>query len=89
MYSILRNGLRDLSNSHLMSSGAAYGAGIYLSTQFATASGYSLTITGSRYDGNINQTNLKILPTQRFLLVVEFINDLSYNKGSGIFVVTR
>ena len=41
MYSILRNGLRDLSNSHMMTAGAARGAGIYVATQSATAAGYS------------------------------------------------
>jgi len=30
-YSILRNGLRNLSNSHMMTAGAAYGQGIYAS----------------------------------------------------------
>jgi Poly(ADP-ribose) polymerase catalytic domain len=33
-YSILRNGLRNLSNTALMTAGAAYGAGIYASSNF-------------------------------------------------------
>ena len=30
-FSIVRNGLRNLSNSHMMTAGAAYGQGIYAS----------------------------------------------------------
>ena len=41
MYSILRNGLRDLSNSHMMKVGAALGAGIYVATVSSIAAGYS------------------------------------------------
>ena len=41
MYSILRNGLRDLSNSHMMKVGAALGAGIYVATMSSIAAGYS------------------------------------------------
>ena len=41
MYSILRNGLRDLSNSHLMKVGAAMGAGIYVAVVSNIAAGYS------------------------------------------------
>jgi ubiquitin-conjugating enzyme E2 Q len=40
-YSILRNGLRNLSNSALMTAGAAYGAGIYASENYATSYGYT------------------------------------------------
>lgn len=40
-YSILRNGLRNLSNTGLMTSGAAHGAGIYASSHFVTSFGYS------------------------------------------------
>lgn len=35
-FSILRNGLRNLSNSHMMTAGAAYGAGIYASANVKT-----------------------------------------------------
>ena len=62
MYSILRNGLRDLSNSHLMSTGAAYGAGIYLSTAFGTAAGYSQSVSYYRYN---NSMNLNVANMQR------------------------
>ena len=41
IYSILRNGLRDLSNSHMMKVGAAMGSGIYVATLSSIAAGYS------------------------------------------------
>lgn len=40
-YSILRNGPRNLSNTKMMTAGAAYGAGVYSAKAFATASRYS------------------------------------------------
>ena len=40
-YSILRNGLRNLSNTSLMTAGAAYGAGIYASSQYTTSYAYT------------------------------------------------
>ena len=43
-YSIMRNGLRSLSQTALMAHGAAYGAGVYLAANLSTSMGY----TGSR-----------------------------------------
>jgi len=40
-HSILRNGLRNLSGTALMSAGAAYGAGIYLGADSSTSMGYA------------------------------------------------
>lgn len=40
-YSIIRNGLRVLSNTKLMTAGAAYGVGVYSATQMSTSLGYS------------------------------------------------
>lgn len=39
-YSILRNGLMNLSNTHLMTAGAAYGQGIYTANYAGTSLGY-------------------------------------------------
>lgn len=95
MYSILRNGLRDLSNSHLMQVGAAYGAGIYLSTAFATAAGYSQPMSVGRggssasHGQNYGAKMPSSLTSTKFLCIVEFINEASYDKGNNIFVVTR
>ena len=47
VYSIFRNGLRDLSNSHLMKVGAARGAGIYASPTLGVAAGYSKYTVGA------------------------------------------
>ena len=41
-HSILRTGLRNLSNTKLMTTGAAYGAGIYLSTSATMSMGYAM-----------------------------------------------
>ena len=60
MYSILRNGLRDLSNSHMMTAGAALGAGIYVATMKSIAAGYSAdNCSNYNYYNNYNyrQTN--------------------------------
>jgi len=45
-HSILRVGLKNYSNTALMSSGAAYGAGIYLSPSSSTSFGYARAQTG-------------------------------------------
>jgi len=44
-YSILRNGLRNLSNTSLMTAGAAYGQGIYASSNYHTSYGYTARYT--------------------------------------------
>ncbi len=51
-YSILRNGLRNLSNTMLMTAGAAYGAGIYASSQYATSYGYTARYTNGHKTWN-------------------------------------
>ena len=83
-YSIFRNGLRDLSNSHLMTTGAAMGAGIYVALDIATAAGYSRTSQSNGY-----MYGAPVLPTERFLLVIEFINEPSYNKRNRIYVISE
>ncbi|XP_024357853.1 uncharacterized protein [Physcomitrium patens] len=40
-YSILRNGLRSMSDTAFMSTGAAHGEGIYLATNLSTSIGYA------------------------------------------------
>ena len=40
-HSIVRNGLKVLSNTKYMSAGAAYGTGIYFADDLATSAGYS------------------------------------------------
>lgn len=45
-HAILRTGLRNLSNTELMSAGAVYGAGIYLAKDSGTSSGYAGAAAG-------------------------------------------
>ena len=40
-YSILKHGLRNVSNTSLMTTGAVYGAGVYLSPQHSVSIGYT------------------------------------------------
>ena len=51
LYSLMRNGLRNLSNSRFMTTGAAYGSGIYIAPNFATASGYTKPCSVGQYGG--------------------------------------
>ncbi|MCO5584583.1 hypothetical protein L7F22_038514 [Adiantum nelumboides] len=48
-FSILRNGLRSLSNTRYMSTGAAYGAGIYTASSMATSLGYAMQGSGWKH----------------------------------------
>ena len=50
MYSILRNGLRDLSNSHLMTAGAFDGEGIYVAVTSSIAGRYSKDNVGGYHN---------------------------------------
>lgn len=45
-HAILRTGLRNLSNTDLMSTGAVYGAGIYLAAESGTSIGYAQAAPG-------------------------------------------
>ena len=47
LYSLQRNGLRNLSNSQFMMVGAVHGQGIYISANFATAASYSRPAFGA------------------------------------------
>eukprot|EP00353_Schmidingerella_taraikaensis_P001574 CAMPEP_0185599450 /NCGR_PEP_ID=MMETSP0434-20130131/82718_1 /TAXON_ID=626734 ORGANISM="Favella taraikaensis, Strain Fe Narragansett Bay" /NCGR_SAMPLE_ID=MMETSP0434 /ASSEMBLY_ACC=CAM_ASM_000379 /LENGTH=316 /DNA_ID=CAMNT_0028228859 /DNA_START=377 /DNA_END=1327 /DNA_ORIENTATION=- len=43
LYSLTRNGLRNLSNTQFMTTGAVHGAGIYIGPNYATAAAYAKT----------------------------------------------
>ena len=47
IYSLQRNGLRNLSNTGLMTTSAAYGQGIYISSNINTAQSYSKSMNSS------------------------------------------
>lgn len=47
LYSLGRNGLRNLSNSNYMTAGAVYGQGIYISSNVGLAQSYAKSTTSS------------------------------------------
>lgn len=71
-YSIMRNGLKNYSNTKMMQNGAAYGPGIYLSDKITCSSHYS---------SQGSQNKLKIIG------VVQILNKEKYKKTSSIYVV--
>jgi hypothetical protein len=52
-YSILRNGLRSMSNTGYMSTGAAHGEGIYLATDLCTSMSYARATGASWINGKL------------------------------------
>ena len=89
-YSILRNGPRNLSNTKMMTAGAAYGAGVYSARQFATASGYcGYRYYGTATDGLGQATSWKhsVVKQKCVIGILEIIKLSSYNK-SGDYDIT-
>lgn len=76
-YSILRNGLRNLSNSTLMTAGAVYGSGIYASSQYQTSYGYT-----ARYNGGPKSWKncMDSLKNSFVIGIVEIIKKNEYMK---------
>ena len=87
-YSILRNGLKNCSNTKLMTAGAAYGNGIYLSDNLAISYGYGNSATYSvvgvfqlakdkeKYfkGGNVYVVDNESVLLQRYLLMIPHAN---------------
>lgn len=89
-YSILRNGPRNLSNTKMMTAGAAYGQGVYSARQFATASGYcSYRYYGAQTDGLGTATSWKhsIVKQKCVIGILEIIKIAGYSK-SGDYDIT-
>ena len=83
-YSILRNGIRNLSNTHMMTAGAAYGIGVYAAEDMATSLGYS------RHDGNVDwQHSILCNPPMKCMAIIEIINKQNYIKTPTIYVVSN
>lgn len=80
-YSILRNGVRNLSYTGLMTAGAASGSGVYSAFDFGTSNGYSMRSnfgTGKWAHSTINN---------EFIIgIIEVIKIPEYCKG-GIYVI--
>lgn len=81
-YSIVRNGLRNMSNSHLMTCGAAYGSGVYAAANFGTSLGYCRQPGSS----SIWRPNILTNPPSLVMAIIEVIKG-GYDKGNGIYVI--
>lgn len=74
-HSIIRNGLKVMSGTTYMTTGAVWGNGIYLSDQMATSYGYTHTAVPHRYGNAI------------VVGVYEVYDAARYRKTTGIYVV--
>ena len=85
-YSILRNGIRNLSNTHMMTAGAAHGAGVYCASNSTTSLGYC------QFGSSHSVWPLSMMGSSNpmgCLAIVEIIKDKNYNKNNGIIVVNN
>ncbi|CDW86592.1 uba ts-n domain containing protein [Stylonychia lemnae] len=83
-YSILRNGLRNLSNTQLMTAGAAYGNGIYASSNLSTSSGYTMRYSnGPKFWQNIGAN----LHQNYVIAICEIIKKSTYKKDENYNIV--
>jgi len=80
-HSIMRLGLKNLSNTQWMSAGAAYGSGIYLSPNFSTSQGYS------RGSGGWAKSQLGSNLTG--MALCELINDPNLPKPNPHYVIQQ
>lgn len=78
-HSIMRLGLKNLSNTKWMSAGAAYGAGIYLSPNFGTSLGYSR--------GSGGWTSSELGQGLQAMALCELINDKKLPKPNPHYVI--
>eukprot|EP00897_Mesotaenium_endlicherianum_P010847 jgi/Mesen1/9791/ME000007S09852 len=79
-FSILRNGLRSMSNTRFMSTGAAHGAGIYLSDHLSTSLGYA-----QRSDSNLGLGRYKA--GWAIVAICECISGATLSRQGSIMVV--
>ena len=82
-YSILRNGIRNLSNTHLMTAGAAYGPGVYSAENISTSFGYC-RFTNTDCIWHHSQLSK---PPKACMAIIEVINKQKNKKGNGIYVI--
>lgn len=74
-HSILRNGLRNMSHTHLMSTGAIHGGGIYLARSLQISLSYSLQPVAG-------WTKAEIIPHQTGISVVGLVEVVDWNAVS-------
>ena len=82
-YSILRNGIRNLSNTHLMTAGAAYGPGVYSAENISTSFSYC-RFTNTDCIWHHSQLSK---PPKACMAIIEVINKQKNKKGNGIYVI--
>ena len=82
-YSILRNGIRNLSNTHMMTAGAAYGPGVYCAENIATSFGYCRFTNNSCVWPYSQLSN----PPKACMAIIEVINKEKNKKSPQIYVV--
>lgn len=80
-YPIIKNGLKVMSGTEFMTSGAAYGNGIYLSDQFSMSLGYS---SNHRNINNKDNNNRCIVGVFEVAGGIE-----AHKKSSSIYVVSN
>eukprot|EP01090_Pellita_catalonica_P000924 TRINITY_DN1065_c0_g1_i1.p1 TRINITY_DN1065_c0_g1~~TRINITY_DN1065_c0_g1_i1.p1 ORF type:complete len:755 (-),score=117.75 TRINITY_DN1065_c0_g1_i1:16-2280(-) len=100
-HSILRNGLKNYSNTNKMSAGAAYGPGIYLASNASTSSGYMVAgpgwVKSAMVEGDTAKTgnNFSCIALCE---IVDYRNSNVFNRlfsknpvncHGGIYVVTE
>lgn len=78
-HSIFRTGLKNLSNTQFMTTGAAYGQGIYMAVDSATSMGYSRS--ASTWDKSQFESNFRIIA------LCEVINHKNLKPPSPYYVV--
>lgn len=76
-HSIMRNGLKVVSGSKWMTTGAAYGVGIYLSNTLSVSYSYSVGTLAARHDADL------------ILGVYEVYDASRYKKAEGYYVVAH
>lgn len=74
-FSIIRNGLKNMSNTKFMSSGSAYGQGIYFSNNFNTSYSYSTKFNNSKKEYIVG--------------VAKILNESTYDKKNSFWVVDK
>lgn len=82
-YSILRNGIRNLSNTHMMTAGAAHGPGVYCAENISTSFGYC-RFTNTNCIWPYSQLSN---PPKACMAIIEVIKKEKNFKSGGIYVV--
>jgi ubiquitin-protein ligase len=92
-YSIIKNGLKVMSGTEFMTTGAAYGNGIYLSNQLAVSYGYAIPMAPFNYtmiglfqvtedpQKFLKTTGIYVVPTEKILVLRTLIKINKISTG--------